>query len=113
MNLFVTCTLVLLLQIIVSFLKVKEIKYCYEGHKFRMVLNAFYSSVVNLISFAMGVSPLIKIFNDLSKFQLIDLLIPAVFVLGSVIGKLISFDFFNKKVKKFFAMSLIYRIFVK
>ena len=97
MNLIITCLLVFVLQIIASLLRVNEIKYCYNNNKHKMITNALYGSVVALVSFTIGISPLIRIFDGHNNFEWIDILAPLSFVAGAVIGKWVStLSLFNK-----------------
>ena len=86
----ITCLIVFILQVIMSLIRVSEIKYCVEHNRQKMVSNAFYGSVITLISFTIGISPLIKIFNEGCTFNIIDIFAPISFVAGSVFGKYLS-----------------------
>lgn len=91
-----------------SYIRVWEIKHCYDNNRRQMAINAFYGSLITLVSFTIGVAPLIKMMNDSSHITFLNFLAPISFVTGSVIGKVISFEKFEKK----FFVSKLCRIFV-
>ena len=103
MHVLINCILVFILQIFMSYVRVWEIKHCYDNNRRKMAINAFYGSLMTLVSFTIGVAPLIKMINDSSHISLINFLAPISFVAGSVIGKVISFEKFEKK---FFVLKL-------
>ena len=90
MNLIITCVSVLILQIITSSIRYNEIKHCYDNNTSKMLLNAFWGSLVSLLSITLSISPLVKIFNGDTKFIIIDILAPLCYITGSVIGKYFS-----------------------
>ena len=92
-----------------SYIRVWEIKHCYDNNRKQMGINAFYGSLITLVSFTIGVAPLIKMMNDSSHITLLNFLAPISFVGGSVIGKVISFEkiekkFFILKISRIFAL---------
>jgi hypothetical protein len=104
----INCLLVFILQIFMSYIRVWEIKHCYDNNRRQMAINAFYGSLITLVSFTIGVAPLIKMLNDDSHITFLNFLAPISFIVGSVIGKVISFEKIEKKI--FF--SIFFRIFV-
>ncbi len=107
MHILINCLLVFILQIFKSYNRVWEIKHCYDNNRRKMAINAFYGSLITLVSFTIGVAPLIKMMNDSSHITFLNFLAPISFVAGSVIGKVISFE----KIEKNFFVSIFCRIF--
>jgi len=108
MHILINCLLVFILQIFMSYIRVWEIKHCYDNNRRKMAINAFYGSLITLVSFTIGVAPLIKMMNDSSHITFLNFLAPISFVTGSVIGKVISFEkiednFFIQKICSIFA----------
>lgn len=108
MHQLINCLLVFILQIFMSYIRVWEIKHCYDNNRRQMAINAFYGSLITLVSFTLGVAPLIKMMNDSSHITLLNFLAPISFVAGSVIGKVISFE----KIEKKLVFQKFFRIFV-
>jgi hypothetical protein len=90
MNLIITCLSVFILQIITSTIRYNEIKHCYDDNTNKMLMNAFWGSLVSLLSITLSISPLVKIINGDTKFIFVDILAPLCYIAGSVIGKYFS-----------------------